>query len=108
MEKDKKSLNAILESYQSIEMKIIECVPNFSEGRNLDAINQITDAIKSISGITILDVNIGADTNRTVVTFVGSPIDVIDAAFKGIQKPLKAFTFKGIQKRLNIRGSINR
>ena len=67
-------------------MKIIECVPNFSEGRNLNIINLITDSIKSISGITLLDVDSGADTNRTVVTIVGSPEDVINAAFKGIQK----------------------
>ena len=67
-------------------MKIIECVPNFSEGRDLSIINLISESIESVTGITLLDVDPGADTNRTVVTFVGSPDDVIDAAFKGIKK----------------------
>ncbi len=67
-------------------MKIIECVPNFSEGKNLELIKQITDAIESVSGISMLDIDPGADTNRTVVTFVGEPNVVLDAAFAGIKK----------------------
>ena len=67
-------------------MNIIECVPNFSEGRDLKIINQITDSIKSVTGVTLLDVDPGADTNRTVITFVGSPENVIEAAFLGIKK----------------------
>ena len=63
-------------------MKIIECVPNFSEGRDLNIINLITDSIESVSGITLLDVDPGANTNRTVVTFVGNPDSVFEAAFK--------------------------
>ena len=51
-------------------MKIIECVPNFSEGRDLDLIKEITDTMESVSGITLLDVDPGTDTNRTVVTIV--------------------------------------
>ena len=66
--------------------KIIECVPNFSEGRNLAVIREITDAIESVEGIKLLDVDPGKATNRTVVTFVGSPEDVIEAAFRGIKK----------------------
>ena len=54
-------------------MKIIECVPNFSEGRDMAIIKKITDAIESISGVTLLDVDPGADTNRTVITFIGEP-----------------------------------
>ena len=65
---------------------IIECVPNFSEGRNLQTIKAITDAIESVEGIRLLDVDPGKATNRTVVTLVGSPDDVIEAAFRGIQK----------------------
>lgn len=65
---------------------IIECVPNFSEGRNLQTIKTITDAIESVEGIRLLDVDPGKATNRTVVTFVGSPDDVIEAAFRGIAK----------------------
>lgn len=65
---------------------IIECVPNFSEGRNLQTIKTITDAIESVEGIRLLDVDPGKATNRTVVTFVGSPEDVIEAAFRGIAK----------------------
>lgn len=66
--------------------KIIECVPNFSEGRDLSIIKQITDAIESVEGIKLLNVDPGAATNRTVVTFVGEPESVCKAAFKGIQK----------------------
>ena len=67
-------------------MKIIECVPNFSEGRDTALIKEITDAMESVSGITLLDVDPGADTNRTVVTIVGDPESVIEAAFLGIKK----------------------
>ncbi len=70
-------------------MKIIECVPNFSEGKDESIINAITDAIISVDGINLLDVDPGKDTNRTVVTFVGEPDNVIQAAFSGIQKALE-------------------
>jgi glutamate formiminotransferase / formiminotetrahydrofolate cyclodeaminase len=66
--------------------KLIECVPNFSEGRDPDVIRQITDAIESVDGVSLLDVDPGASTNRTVVTFVGSPEAAVEAAFRGIQK----------------------
>jgi glutamate formiminotransferase/formiminotetrahydrofolate cyclodeaminase len=66
--------------------KLIECVPNFSEGRDLDIIRQITAAIESVEGASLLDVDPGASTNRTVVTFVGSPEAAVEAAFLGIQK----------------------
>ncbi len=65
---------------------LVECVPNFSEGRDRAKIDQITAAIKSIEGITLLDVDPGADTNRTVVTFVGSVEAVEEAAFQAIRK----------------------
>jgi glutamate formiminotransferase/formiminotetrahydrofolate cyclodeaminase len=65
--------------------KLIECVPNFSEGRDLNKINQITDSIKNIEGVTLLDVDPGQDTNRTVVTFVGTPEAVAEAAFQAIK-----------------------
>ena len=66
--------------------RIIECVPNFSEGRKSDSINQIVSEITSVEGIRLLDVDPGKDTNRTVVTFVGSPEAVIEAAFRAIKK----------------------
>jgi glutamate formiminotransferase/formiminotetrahydrofolate cyclodeaminase len=66
--------------------KLIECVPNFSEGRDLGTIRQITDAIESAEGVSLLDVDPGASTNRTVVTFVGAPESVVEGAFRGIQK----------------------
>lgn len=66
--------------------KIVECVPNFSEGRDLAIIDQITTAIKSVDGVTLLDVDPGADTNRTVVTFVGDPESVVEGAFQGVKK----------------------
>src|SRR5256885_4709671 len=66
--------------------KLIECVPNFSEGKDENVIRQITDAIKSTDGVSLLDVDPGATTNRTVVTFVGNPDTAVEAAFRGIQK----------------------
>jgi glutamate formiminotransferase / formiminotetrahydrofolate cyclodeaminase len=66
--------------------KIIECVPNFSEGRDLEVVRQITAAIESVEGISLLNVDPGASTNRTVVTFAGSPEAAVEAAFRGIQK----------------------
>jgi glutamate formiminotransferase/formiminotetrahydrofolate cyclodeaminase len=65
---------------------IIECVPNFSEGQNSEIIKQITDQIESVNGVRLLNVDPGKATNRTVVTFVGSPEAVIEAAFLAIRK----------------------
>jgi glutamate formiminotransferase/formiminotetrahydrofolate cyclodeaminase len=65
---------------------IIECVPNFSDGKNPEVIRQITDVIEAIEGVKLLDVDPGKATNRTVVTFVGHPEVVIEAAFLAIQK----------------------
>ena len=65
---------------------LLECVPNFSEGRDLTIIKQITDAIETVEGVKLLDVDPGYATNRTVVTFVGEPAAVVEAAFRGIQK----------------------
>ncbi len=69
-----------------MEQRIIECVPNFSEGRNMQIIKQITDEIEKIEGVKLLNVDPGAATNRTVVTFVGSPEQVSEAAFVAIKK----------------------
>ena len=66
--------------------QIIECVPNYSEGRDMAVVKQITDAIESVKGVRLLDVDPGEATNRTVVTFVGSPDDVVEAAFRGAAK----------------------
>src|SRR5437016_14017350 len=66
--------------------KLIECVPNFSEGRDQNVIRQITDAIESVDGVSLLDVDPGASTNRTVVTFVGSLDAAVEAAFRAIKK----------------------
>jgi glutamate formiminotransferase/formiminotetrahydrofolate cyclodeaminase len=66
--------------------KLIECVPNFSEGVNLDIIKQITDEIETVEGVRLLNVDPGKATNRTVVTFVGEPEPVIAAAFLAIKK----------------------
>ncbi len=65
--------------------RLIECVPNFSEGRNMDVINQITDVIRQAKGVKLLDVDPGEATNRTVVTFVGSPEDVVETAFQAVK-----------------------
>jgi glutamate formiminotransferase/formiminotetrahydrofolate cyclodeaminase len=66
--------------------KIVECVPNFSEGRDMAIIDQISAEIKKIAGVELLDVDPGRDTNRTVVTFAGSPDNVEEAAFQAIKK----------------------
>lgn len=65
---------------------LVECVPNFSEGRDMKVIKQITDEIESVEGIKLLDVDPGAEMNRTVVTFIGPPEAVKEAAFKAIKK----------------------
>ena len=69
-----------------MEKRIIECVPNFSEGRDMSAIKQITDVIESVEKVKLLDVDPGKDTNRTVVTFVGEPEAVAEAAFLAVKK----------------------
>ncbi len=66
--------------------QIVECVPNFSEGQDMSIIKKITDEIESVEGVVLLDVDPGADTNRTVVTFVGDPKGVKEAAFRAIKK----------------------
>src|ERR1700751_1126972 len=66
--------------------KLIECVPNFSEGQGLNIIRQITEGLEPVEGVWLLDVDPGATPNRTVVTFVGTPGAVVEAAFRGIQK----------------------
>lgn len=69
-----------------MERQIVECVPNFSEGRDKKIIKQITDEIEAVDGVRLLDVDPGEATNRTVVTFVGSPDAVAEAAFKAVAK----------------------
>lgn len=75
--------------------QLIECVPNFSEGRNLEIIKQITNEIETVEGVKLLDVDPGASTNRTVVTFVGEPADVLEAAFRGIRKAQELIDMRG-------------
>ncbi|MBN1163924.1 MAG: glutamate formimidoyltransferase [Candidatus Krumholzibacteriota bacterium] len=67
-------------------MKLVECVPNFSEGRDPAKIEQITNEIEGVEGVKLLDVDQGKDTNRTVVTFIGTPDAVVEAAFRAIQR----------------------
>lgn len=69
-----------------MQKRIIECVPNFSEGRDMEIIRQITGSIESVERVKLLDVDPGRDTNRTVVTFVGGPEDVLEAAFRAVRK----------------------
>jgi glutamate formiminotransferase / formiminotetrahydrofolate cyclodeaminase len=68
---------------------IVECVPNFSEGRNPSVIKEITDAIEAAADVRLLDVDPGEKTNRTVVTFIGSPEAVEEAAFQGVRRAAK-------------------
>ena len=76
----------IIRYISHMQKRIIECVPNFSEGRNMETIKQITDAIESVKGVKLLDVDPGEATNRTVVTFVGEPEDVMNAAVASIKR----------------------
>lgn len=66
--------------------QIIECVPNFSEGRNMEVIDSIAHSIEEAGGVKVLNVDPGAATNRTVITFAGSPESVVEAAFQGVKK----------------------
>ena len=68
-----------------MSQRVVECVPNFSEGRDPGKIKAITDAIEAVKGIRLLDVDPGADTNRTVVTFVGDPDSAVEAAFQAVK-----------------------
>ncbi|MBP8959961.1 MAG: glutamate formimidoyltransferase [Bacteroidales bacterium] len=70
----------------SKKKKLIECVPNFSEGRDMSVIKQITDSIKSVPGVKLMNVEPGRDANRTVITFVGEPDAVCEAAFVATKK----------------------
>ena len=67
--------------------KIIECVPNFSEGRDMNVLKQITEEVEAVDGVKLLDVDPGKATNRTVVTFVGPPEMVIEAALAAMPAP---------------------
>ena len=69
-----------------MERRIIECVPNFSEGRDMAVKEQITAAKTSAADVALLDVDPGEATNRTVVTFAGSPEAVVEAAFAGVKR----------------------
>ena len=66
--------------------QIVECVPNFSEGRDQNILDQIANVIRSVDNVQLLDVDPGADTNRTVFTFVGEPDTIVEAAFRAIKK----------------------
>ena len=78
-----------------MKTRIIECVPNFSEGRDLAKIKEITTAIEKVKGIKLLDVDPGDATNRTVVTFVGEPEAVVEAAFQGIRRAAELIDMRG-------------
>ncbi len=75
--------------------RIIECVPNFSEGRDPEKIKAITDAIEAVEGVKLLDVDPGKATNRTVVTFVGEPEAVVEAAFQGVKRAAEVIDMRG-------------
>ncbi len=66
--------------------KIVECVPNFSEGRDPVILEKIAEAIRAVDGVKLLDVDPGKATNRTVFTFVGAPEVIVDGAFEAIKK----------------------
>src|SRR5829696_3600274 len=67
-------------------MRIVECVPNISEGRRPEIYDAVAAAAASVTGVTLLNVDPGADTNRTVITFVGEPEAVLEAAFRLVKR----------------------
>lgn len=77
-----------------MEKRIIECVPNFSEGRDRGTIDRIVGAIERSGGVKVLDVDPGEATNRTVVTFVGSPEAVVEAAFQGVKQAAESIDMR--------------
>src|SRR5262245_15818443 len=84
-------------------MKIVECVPNISEGRRADVYEAVANAAASAPGVTLLNLDPGADTNRTVITFVGEPEAVLEGAFRLVQKGLELIdmtTHRGAHPRL--------
>jgi glutamate formiminotransferase/formiminotetrahydrofolate cyclodeaminase len=82
--------------------KVIECVPNFSEGRDMNVIRQITAAIEAVDGVSLLNVDPGATTNRTVVTFAGTPDAAVEAAFRAIAKAAELIDMR--KQKARIRG----
>ena len=66
-------------------MKLIECVPNFSEGKNAEFISNIASIVQNSENVKLLDIDPGSDTNRTVLTFIGQPNNVVDVAYKLIE-----------------------
>ena len=79
-------------------------MPNFSEGRDQNIIRQITDAIESVDGVSLLDVDPGASTNRTVVTFVGGPDAAVEAAFRAIKKAADLIEMRNTKARIRAWG----
>jgi glutamate formiminotransferase / formiminotetrahydrofolate cyclodeaminase len=75
--------------------RVVECVPNFSEGRDMAKVRLITDVIEAVAGVKLLDVDPGADTNRTVVTFIGDPDSVVEAAFRAVKKASEVLDMRG-------------
>ena len=80
-----------------MDRKLLECVPNFSEGRDAKIIEKIVNEVKTTKGVTLLNVDPGKATNRTVVTFVGNPDSVIEAAFKLIKKSSELIDMEMVQ-----------
>ncbi len=75
-------------------MKLVECVPNFSEGRDAAKIERIAASIRGVEGVKLLDVDPGKDTNRTVVTFIGGPEEVLEAAFRAVAAAAEAIDMR--------------
>ncbi len=75
--------------------QLIECVPNISEGRDAKKIKEITDVVKTVPGVKLLDIDPGSTTNRTVITFVGEPEPVIEAAFRLVKKAAQLLDMNG-------------
>jgi len=69
-----------------VNSQIIECVPNFSEGRNIETINAIAEALRAVDGVRVLHIDRGEAANRTVITFVGPALDMVEAAFRGVKR----------------------
>ena len=82
--------------------KLVECVPNFSEGNDMHIIDQITAEIKAVEGVSLIDVDPGKATNRTVVTMVGTPEEVCEAAFRAVKKASELIDMKNTRERIPV------
>jgi glutamate formiminotransferase len=88
--------------------RLVECVPNFSEGRDAAKVDAIVEAIRSVRGIAILDREMDADHNRCVITFAGPATSVVEAAFRGVERAIGLIDLRQHNRRASTHRSVRR